>query len=310
MALTSYAKRHPSEPRPSRPALTAERERHLLLTRRRSCDERVRQQALSELWESHSSLVVVVARQYRRPDLDMADLVGAGHLGMQAAIEGFDPDRFDTRLSIYAVNWIRYYIQDYIRRHAHPVRPPSVARRQLFRTAGTLFADARRACHREGIEATDSELCTRVGGRIGLSGEEVAQALQLARGNAPSLDAPADAQAVILRLDDAKLRGRVMVLVGEVLGERERTVFLARCMADEDGPRQHASLAAELGVTRERVYQLEVSARRKIVAALACDGQLDPTATSLELPKLRASRRVTRRRTEARASMDFAPAAQ
>jgi RNA polymerase sigma factor (sigma-70 family) len=288
MALTSYAKRQPSKPRSSRPALTAERERHLLLTHRRSSDERVRQQALSELWENHSSLVVAVARQYRRPDLDMTDLVGAGHLGMHAAIDGFDPDRFDARLSTYAVNWIRHYIQDYIRRHAYPVHPPvSVAHRQLFRTTGRLFADARRACHREGIEATDGELCARVGGRIGLSGDEVAQALQLARGNSLSLDAPAGApDQYVLRLDHAKLRGRVMALVGEVLGERERTVFLARCMADEDGPRQHASLAAELGVTRERVYQLEVSAKRKIVAALA------------------------RRRAEPRASMDFAPAAQ
>src|ERR1022692_4037439 len=88
-----------------RPNLTAERERPLLQTRRASRDEKAREQALAELWESHTKLVVSVARQYHRADLDMIDLVGAGHLGMHAAIEGFDPDRFDSRLSTYAVRW-------------------------------------------------------------------------------------------------------------------------------------------------------------------------------------------------------------
>ena len=78
-----------------RPNLTAERERQLLIARRTSDDEGERQQALAELWESHSKLVVAIARQYQRPGLAMTDLLGAGHLGMHAAIEAFDPDRFE-----------------------------------------------------------------------------------------------------------------------------------------------------------------------------------------------------------------------
>ncbi len=287
-----------------RPNLTAERERYLLLTRRNSSDAKARQRALSDLWESHSKLVVAIARQYRRPDLEMTDLVGAGHLGMHAAIEGFDPDRFDTRLSTYAVGWIRHYIQDYIRRHAFPVRPPgSMAHRQLFRTTGRLFADARRSCHREGVQATDAELCARVGARIGLSGDEVAQCLSLARGDVDAThfqsrltaqDASPE-EAVILRLDHAKLRRRVLGLAEEVLGERERKVFLARCMTDDEGATHFESLAAELGVTRERVYQLEVSAKRKIAVALTQDGLLNPASAQLELRKSRAPRRAARR---------------
>jgi RNA polymerase sigma factor (sigma-70 family) len=292
-----------------RPNLTAERERHLLRTCRAGRDEKARQQALSELWESHSKLVVAVARQFRRPDLEMTDLVGAGHLGMHAAIEGFDPDRFDSRLSTYAIRWIRHYIQDYIRRHAFPVRPPaSTAHRQLFRTTGRLFADARRSCHREGIAASDGELCGRVGARIGLSGDEVAQCLSLARGDALPFDAPdtderfieaglasrdaSPEDAVIHRLDHAKLRRRIMVLTGEVLGERERKVFLARCMTDDEAATHLESLAAQLGVTRERVHQLEASAKRKIAVALTRDGLLDPANGGLELPRSRAPRRT------------------
>jgi RNA polymerase sigma-32 factor len=301
-----------------RPNLTAERERQLLQTRRASRDEEARHQALSELWESHTKLVVSVARQYRRADLDMTDLVGAGHLGMHAAIEGFDPDRYDTRLSTYAIRWIRHYIQDYIRRHAYPVRPPaSTAHRQLFRTTGRLFADARLACHREGIPPSDGELCSRVGARIGLPGDEVAQCLSLARGDALHLDASeADApsierrlvaqdaspeDAVILRLDHAKLRRRILVLAGEVLGERERKVFLARCMSDDEAGIHQENLAADLGVTRERVHQLEASAKRKIVMALTRDGLLDQANGRLDMPRSRASRRTHRSLSQASA---------
>ena len=93
-----------------RPNLTAEHERQLLRARHASGDEAARQQALQELWESHAKLVLAVARQYHRPDLSMSELVGAGHLGMRAAIDGFDPDQGDIRLSTYAVGWIRHYI--------------------------------------------------------------------------------------------------------------------------------------------------------------------------------------------------------
>jgi hypothetical protein len=69
----------------------------------------------------------------------MSELVGAGHLGMRAAIDGFDPDQGDIRLSTYAVGWIRHYIQDYIRRHAPRMRlSVSAGQRQLFRSADRL----------------------------------------------------------------------------------------------------------------------------------------------------------------------------
>jgi RNA polymerase sigma-32 factor len=280
-----------------RPNLTAERERQLLRTRHASGDEAARQQASSELWESHAKLVLAVARQYHRSDLSMSELVGAGHLGMRAAIDGFDPDHGDIRLSSYAVGWIRHYIQDYIRRHALPLQPwASPGQRQLIRSAGRLFADARRSCQREGIEPTEAELCTRVGARIGLGDEAVAQCAALALSDAPAA-APLSAASEIsghlpapdLRLDHAKLRRRVTTLAQEILGERERIVFLARCVGEPRGTRQR--LAMEMGVTRERILQLEVSAKRKIAAALAHHGVLHPVA---DRAKPRAGRSLRR----------------
>jgi RNA polymerase sigma-32 factor len=296
-----------------RSTLTAERERQLLRTRRFSGDETERHLALTELWESHSRLVVALARQYSRSGVAMVDLVGAGQLGMHAAIEHFDPDRFDCRLSTYAARWIRYYIQDYIRRSAFPLRlPASTAFRQLFRSTRRLFADARRQCERDGVEPTDAELHARVGARIGLSGEDVGLCLRLARGEVLSLDgrfgetearglqnrlaAPeaTPEEAVILHLDHAKLRARVVALCKEVLGERERKVFFARCLAGDEGPRHRTILAAELGVSRERIYQLEASAKRKIITALAHDGLIADDTAAIDLPKVRAPRRFRR----------------
>jgi RNA polymerase sigma factor (sigma-70 family) len=286
-----------------RPNLTAERERQLLRTRHASGDEAAWQQALSELWQSHAKLVLAVARQYYRPDLSMSELVGAGHLGMRAAIDGFDPDQADIRLSSYAVGWIRHYIEDYIRRRALPITPSgSPGQGQLLRSGGRLFADARRSCEREGIEPTEAELYSRVGARIGLSGDAVAQSTALALGDAPAAETssaaseatgngPEPDDAVILHLDHAKLRRRVAGLAQEILGERERIVFLARCIGDPRATRQRERLAAELGVNRERIYQLEVSARRKIAAALAHDGLLHPFAERGKSRVGRAQRR-------------------
>ncbi|MEJ0020114.1 MAG: sigma-70 family RNA polymerase sigma factor [Acetobacteraceae bacterium] len=312
-----------------RPILTADRERHLLRTHRTAADVTLRRQAFSELWESHSRLVVAVASQYRRPGLAMTELVGAGHLGMHAAIEGYRPETASGRLSSYAVGWIRLYIQDYIRRHAVPGRVVAAsARRQLQRAAARLFADARRSCRREGVQPHDDQLCARVAARAGVPREEVAQWLRLAReereaaarldasagldvpahldasiglgaagtsASGPDLDGPG---AAILRLDEAKLRRQVLALAEEVLGERERVVFLARCVSLEEVVPDAPRLAARLGLTLERVQQLEASARRKMEVALTLGPRADPTPPP-EPPRLRSHRRTASRVAEA-----------
>jgi RNA polymerase sigma-32 factor len=294
--------------------LSAERERQLLRSVHDSTNERHKQAALIELWESHSKLVVAIASRYRHLNIDLLDLVGAGHLGLHAAIGRFDPDRFDSRLSTYAIGWIRWYIQDYVRRNSGLVRlPASNAHRQLVQMRGRLLAEARKSCQRERVEPTETELCERIGRRIGLSGDEVARSMRLMQGGTLSLhtenqgeagttrleDTLADGAAspedeVILRLDHAKARKRITALAQEILGERERLVFLARCMSDSDDVIHLDSLAEQFGVTRERVYQLEASAKRKIALALTREGYGDfaRAGANFRMPQVRARRRV------------------
>jgi RNA polymerase sigma-32 factor len=298
--------------------LTAERERHLLRICHTAANDRMRGAAMTALWESHSKLVVAVASRYRQPNIEFADLIGAGHLGLHAAITRFDADRFEGRLATYAIGWIRWHIQDYIHRNATPVRLPATsAHRQLAQRAGRLFADARTSCQHDRVEATGTELCERVGRRIGLTGDEVARSVRLISGGGISLQADGDESGatrnlcdtltadsvspeedVILRLDHAKARKRIMALVHEILGERERAVFLARCMGDGDEVAHVETLAGQFGVTRERVCQLEASAKRKIAAVLANEGYIEfAGGEPIMLPPTRARRR--RSKTEA-----------
>lgn len=292
--------------------LTAERERQLLCICQNSTDADERQAALTDLWESHSKLVIAIASRYRQSNIELADLIGAGHLGLHAAIARFDAERFEGRLANYAIGWIRWHIQDYIRRNAAPVRlPATTAHRQLAQMAGRLFADARRSCQREQVEATDAELCERIGRRIGMAADEVARSIRLISGGAVSLytqvtqdgttrsledtiptETATPEEDVILRLDHAKARKRIIALTHEILGEREREVFLSRCMADADDVAHHETLARRFGVTRERICQLEASAKRKISTALAQEGYADFVRDGhILLPQSRARRR-------------------
>lgn len=293
--------------------LTAERERYLLRVCQTASSACERQAALIDLWESHSKLVVAVASRYRQSNIELADLIGAGHLGLHAAISRFDVERFEGRLASYAIGWIRWHIQDYIRRNAAPVRlPATAAHRQLAQMSGRLFAEARRSCQREQVEATDGELCERIGRRIGLDADEVARSMRLISGGSVSLhahvstgagttrnledtmaaDEPSPEEDVILRLDHAKARKRLLALVHEILGEREREVFLARCVGQGDEVAHLETLARQFGVTRERICQLEASAKRKITTALVQEGYADfASDVPIMLPQIRAKRR-------------------
>lgn len=276
------------------PSLTLERERELLRVARGATATSAQQDAFRDLWEAHSKQVVAIANRYRRPDIDVLDLIGAGHLGLHEAISRFDLSRTDIRLSTYAAIWIRWYVVDHIRRNSTPVRlPSSTAHRQLAHMTARLSADARRQCERENVLPTEVAIAERIASRIGLPTDEVRSSLRLISGGSVSLHKADDETTtpaleetlsdpgvapeddIILRLDHAKLRSRVVALTDEILGERERLVFHARYLTEHGNLVRLETLAARLGVSRERIYQLEVSARTKIGTALAREGYGD-----------------------------------
>jgi RNA polymerase sigma-32 factor len=293
------------------PDLEEAHERDLLIRAHSTDPADNSQAAMNELWMSHGKLVASIAAKYRRPDIEYGDLINAGHLGLHTAITRFDTERHDTRLATYASVWIRWYIHDFIRRNAGPVRlPESRPHRQLAQAGPRLLAEARKACEREGIDATDTELHTRVGRRVGLTADEVARGLRLIQGARASLDtagvdngdggyeaslrderAPT-ADDMIERLDHQRLRNRIRVLADEILGERERAIFLARSMADSNEVPSLEAFAERFGISVTRVHQVEVSARRKIATALSQAGYAEVTGENVvaHLSQIRARR--------------------
>jgi RNA polymerase sigma-32 factor len=270
------------------PNLDEAHERALLIRARSNDPADNSRAAVTELWTSHGKLVAAIAAKYRRSDIDHDDLINAGHLGLHTAIMRFDTERFDTRLSAYAPVWIRWYIHDYIRRNAGPVRlPESKAHRQLAQSAPRLIAEASKSCQREGVDPTDSEVHMRIGRRLGMTADEVASGLRLIQGARMSLnaedgesgyetslrdEAAPTADDMNERMDHDRLRTRIRVLANEVLGERERAVFLARSMAASDQVPSLEAFAEQFCVSVARIHQIEISARRKIATALAASG--------------------------------------
>lgn len=118
-----------------------------------------------------------------------------------------------------------------------------------------LLADARAACLREAVPASKQELLARVAARTGVPQAEVAQSLRLMRRRPRLTTRP--------RADDP-----MMTLAASILGHREHTVFLARRTAPPNDAHTLHRLATELGVSIERIYQLEASALHKLATAL------------------------------------------
>jgi hypothetical protein len=133
---------------------------------------------------------------------------------------------------------------------------------QSFSGSGDLLlAEARNACRRDGVPATRRELFARIAKRIGLSQAEVARRLD----GDFRRSGVATAREVAGRQHDQDAVAR---LATTILGVRERDVFLARRDARPDDVAALHLLASGLGVSVERVYELEASARRKLAVAL------------------------------------------
>ena len=134
--------------------------------------------------------------------------------------------------------------------------------RQTFASAGDrLVADAREACRREGVAASRRELLMRVSKRVGVSPSQAAKGLSGALRHA-------GASKASTRPGPRHLRDRVAHLAATILGAREREVFQARRAARPDDMAALHELASSLGLSVERVYELEASARRKLATAL------------------------------------------
>ncbi len=259
--------------------------RHRLLSRQEEAalSRRIRHQGDEAAWEElvqcNLRLVVSIARRYVGQGLELADLVQEGNLGLMRAARGFDAD-FGTKFSTYATWWIKQAIGRAVSNKASFIRLPVHA------------ADEERAINgaRNRLQATTGRepSVEELSEFVGKSVREVAEVLS-ARKTVVSYDAPigpeeegalselladeggSDAEEVFM--EDA-LKGCVQDLLAR-LPERERRVVELRYGLDGGGRcATLGEVGEEIGVTRERVRQIQNTALRRL-RSIALETELD-----------------------------------
>ncbi len=279
MALDGYTDLSVSRQAMKAELLDAETEVQLARAWRDARDER----ALHRLITAYMRLAISMASRFRRYGAPMNDLIQEASLGLMKAADKFDPDR-GVRFSTYAVWWIKAGVQDYVMRNWSMVRTGSTSsQKSLFFNLRRVQARLERESAARGESLDQSALRHRVAAELGvplldvemmegrLSGSDYSlNAVQGAEEGREWIDALEDestqaAEAVAVAHDADLLRSWLTrALLG--LNPRERYIVAERKLKDEG--RTLESLGAELGLSKERVRQLEAAAFAKMRRSL------------------------------------------
>ncbi|MEM7444940.1 MAG: RNA polymerase factor sigma-32 [Pseudomonadota bacterium] len=257
------------------PLLSRDREFGLARRWREEGDE----EALHELVRSYTRLVVSIATKYRNYGLPMGDLVQEGSVGLMQAAARFEAER-EVRFSTYASWWIRSSMQDYVLRNWSIVRTGTTAAQK------SLFFNLRRL--RAQIEDPSSSRLSHEGRRqiadelrvemrdvetmeMRMSGSDQSLSAPIAESSDDSLqdflpDQRPSPEDVVIGMRDADSRSQWLL---EALGElspREQKIIRQRRLTDDGATLEQ--LGRELGVSKERVRQLEHRAMTKLRASI------------------------------------------
>ena len=233
-------------------------------------------QAAHKMVTSHLRLVAKIAMGYRGYGLPIGEVISEGNVGLMQAVKKFDPDK-GFRLATYAMWWIRASIQEYILRSWSLVKMGTTAAQKK------LFFNLRKA--KSQISAFQEgdlrpEQVDTIATKLGVTNAEVISMNRRLSGPDASLNAPLRAEGesewqdwleddnavnAETQVAESEEYGLRMGLLGEAmqeLTERERHILTERRL--KDNPTTLEDLAAQYGVSRERVRQIEVRAFEKL----------------------------------------------
>lgn len=250
-----------------------EREQELDLAR--AWRERQDEKALHALVRAYTRLVVSTATRYRNYGLPIGDLIQEGNIGLMQAAARFEPER-GVRFSTYASWWIRSAIQDYVLRNWSIVRTGTTAAQK------SLFFNLRRLRARilqTAEDLTEDELRQKIAEQLGVGIGEVEAMEQRMAAADQSLNAPIGEsgedewqellsddrptpEEIVTGMRDAETRARWLKEALSELTPREQTIIRQRRLVEDGATLEE--LGIELGVSKERVRQLEHRALMKL----------------------------------------------
>ncbi len=259
-----------------KPLLSREHEQSLARAWRDEHDEA----AMHELVEAYGRMVISMASRFRHYGLPLSDLIQEGNVGLMLAALRFDPNR-DVRFSTYACWWVRSMLQDYV------LRNWSIVRTGVTTSHKSLFFNLRRLRAQIASVTGDSELTNEgrleIAGTLGVTVKEVEMMeMRLSAGD-QSLNQSLDVESGDERQDflvdnapspeqiaqkevDHKRRSEWINQALASLNQREQIIIRERCLCDESVTLEQ--IGRELGVSKERVRQLEIRALAKLKSAL------------------------------------------
>lgn len=241
------------------------------------------EKALHELIQAYGRLAISVAMKFKHYGLPVGDLIQEGNIGLMEAAMRFDPDR-DLRFSTYASWWIRASIQDYVLRNWSIVRTGSTsAQKSLFFNMRRLRAKIEQRNETEGLNDDDrAEIAKELGVKVTdvnamegrLSGvDQSLNATILDEGEQDWQGMLADEgptpEEVVTDMKDAQSRSAWLNKALGGLDDREQHIIRQRHL-DENAVTLEA-LGDQLGISKERVRQLEKRAMEKMKHSIEVD---------------------------------------
>ncbi len=240
--------------------------------------------ALHRLITAYMRLAISMAAKFKRYGAPMGDLIQEASLGLMKAADKFDPDR-GVRFSTYAVWWIKASIQDYVMRNWSMVRTGSTSsQKSLFFNMRRVQARLEREAAAAGVTLDRHNMREMIATEVGVPLHDVELMEGRLSGSDFSLNATQSAEdegrewidtlednstqaaeLVAQHKDIDTLRGWLVRALHD-LNERERFIVRERKLRDD--PRTLESLGNELGLSKERVRQLEAAAFGKMRKSL------------------------------------------